>query len=572
VPHRFRVDETGLWFVPPPGRDADDDGGRPVKICPPIMVEALARDASDGSAALVLAFSAFGKPRRWLMPLAMLAGDGSSYRSELLARGFMAPTDAKRRSLLTAYLQASKPAELVRIVDRVGWHGRAYVLPNETLGDDGGERIRFQSETGTEGAFSQRGTLAAWQERIAALCVGNSRLAFAASCAFAAPLLAWSQGLDGGGFHFAGDSSCGKTTLLRVGASVWGGSGYLNRWRATENGLEGLAVAHSDCLLVLDELAQLDPRIAGESAYLLGNGQGKQRAGRTGAARPRLSWRLLFLSAGEVGLAGHMAEAGKRTRAGQELRMVDLPADAGAGCGVFEELHGHESGGALAQHLARAGESTYGTAGRAWLEWLTAHTEGLARTLRERMDQLESELVPETAAGQVQRVGRRFSLVAAAGELATAAGVTGWPEGTATESARSCFNAWLGSRPAGLGAAEDEQIMRQVRQWFASHGEARFTDWRSDAAEAVPLHKTQNRAGWVRATKDGAQWFVLPDVFRSEICKGVSERAALKLLGDGGHLQREGAHFASRAAPPGAGKVSVYRIKSTLLGDLGDSA
>lgn len=235
-------------------------------------------------------------------------------------------------------------------------------------------------------------------------------------------------------------------------------------------------------------------------------------------------------------------------------------------------MHGHEGGGALAQHLARACESTYGTAGRAWLEWLTAHTEGLARTLRERMDPIEAALVPETAAGQVQRVGRRFALAAAAGELATVAGVVGWPEGTATEAARRCFNAWLGSRPAGVGAAEDEQTMRQVRQWFASHGEARFTDWRSGAAEAVPLHKTQNRAGWVRATKDGAQWFVLPDVFRSEICKGVSERAALKLLADRGHLQREGAHFASRAAPPGAGKVSVYRIKSTLLGDLGDSA
>lgn len=571
VPHRFRLDEAGLWFVPPPGQDADDDGGRPVKICPPISVEAIARDASDGGAALVLAFSAFGKPRRWLMPLAMLAGDGSSYRSELLARGFMAPTDAKRRALLTAYLQASKPAELVRIVDRVGWHGRAYVLPRETLGDDGGERILFQSESGSEGAFSQRGTLAAWQERIAALCVGNSRLAFAASCAFAAPLLAWAQGLDGGGFHFLGDSSCGKTTLLKVGASVWGGPGYLNRWRATENGLEGLAVAHSDCLLVLDELAQLDPHIAGESAYMLANGQGKQRAGRTGAARPRLSWRLLFLSAGEVGLAGHMAEAGKQTRAGQELRMIDLPADAGRGLGVFDELHGHESGGALAQHLARACDSTYGAAGREWLEWLTANTEGLARTLRERMDQLEAALVPEAAVGQVQRVGRRFALVAAAGELATVAGVTGWPEGTATEAARRCFNAWLGSRPAGLGAAEDEQIMRQVRQWFAMHGEARFTDWRSEAA-GVPLHKTQNRAGWVRATKDGAQWFVLPDVFRAEICKGTSERVALKLLADRGHLQREGAHFASRAAPPGIGKVSVYRIKSTLLADLGDSA
>jgi putative DNA primase/helicase len=370
-----------------------------------------------------------------------------------------------------------------------------------------------------------------------------------------------------------GDSSCGKTTALRVAASVWGGREYLQRWRATDNGLEGMAAQHSDALLCLDELAQLDAKVAGESAYMLANGQGKSRAGRTGAARPRLSWRLLFLSAGEIGLAEHMSEANKRTRAGQELRMIDLPADAGRGCGVFDELHGHEGGGVLAQHLARACETTFGTPGRAWLEHLTEHTEGLSRLLRERMDTCEAQLVPETAAGQVQRVGRRFALVAVAGELATAAGVTGWAAGAATEAARRCFNAWIEARPAGIGLSEDAAIMRQVRQWFGLHGEARFTDWSRADDDHAP--KTMNRAGWRKAIKTtngldeltGWEWFVLPDVFRVEACKGYTERAALRLLADRGHLVREGKHFASRASPPGADKVSIYRVRSSILSD-----
>jgi putative DNA primase/helicase len=81
----------------------------------------------------------------------------------------------------------------------VGWHGRTYVLPRETLGDDGGERILFQSDAPTEGTFGPRGTHEQWRERIGRLCVGSSRLAFAASCAFAGPLLAWAGGTDGGG-------------------------------------------------------------------------------------------------------------------------------------------------------------------------------------------------------------------------------------------------------------------------------------------------------------------------------------------------------------------------------------
>lgn len=570
---RFRVDDAGLWFDPP-----GDDGGdaRPVRVCGPLHVTAMARDAQDAGAALLLEFDAFGKARRWLMPLETLAGDGTAYRAALLSQGFVTPTDAKRRALLTAYLQSRRPADLVRLVDRVGWHGRAYVLPRETLGDDGGERVMFTSEAPTEGGFERRGSLDQWKDRIGRQCVGNSRLTFAASCAFAGPQLAWAPGTDGGGFHLVGDSSCGKTTALRVAASVWGGRDYLQRWRATDNGLEGMAAQHSDGLLCVDELSQLDPRVAGESAYLLANGQGKSRSGRTGAARPRLAWRLLFVSAGEIGLSEHMAEAGRRTRAGQELRMIDLPADAGAGRGIFEELGEHESGGALAQYLTRACETTYGTAGRAWLEWLTERTEGLAATLRTRMDAIEREIVPDAAAGQVQRVGRRFALVAVAGEMATEAGLTSWPAGAAVAAARRCFEAWIAARPGGIGLSEEAQMLRTVRQWLTLNASARLQDWNRADDDHAP--RVINRAGWRRKIEmstgrdDAGAWemFLSPDVFAAEIAKGSRVRPWLKLLADRGHLLREGEHFARRIQPPGEAKLSALHLLPSVLGDDGD--
>ena len=72
-------------------------------------------------------------------------------------------------------------------------------------------------------------------------------------------------------------------------------------------------------------------------------------------------------------------------------------------------------------------------AGRAFLEWATLHADELRTMVRALIDRYTDEWVPEAASGQVQRVGRRFALVAAAGELATTAGgawtMSAWARG-----------------------------------------------------------------------------------------------------------------------------------------------
>ena len=90
------------------------------------------------------------------------------------------------------------------------------------------------------------------------------------------------------------------------------------------NGLEGLAAVHNDGLLILDELSQIDPKEAGEAAYLLANGQGKNRASKLGTIKPSNRWSLIFLSAGEESLTTLMARAGQRTNAGQEISIFKI--------------------------------------------------------------------------------------------------------------------------------------------------------------------------------------------------------------------------------------------------------
>ena len=267
---------------------------------------------------------------------------------------------------------------------------------------------------------------------MAAYAAGNSRLLLALSTAFAAPLIRPCE-VEGGGIHLRGVSSTGKSTALAMAGSVWGGGepgGYVRSWRATANGLEGVALGHCDALLCLDELGELGAGDAGDVAYMLANGVGKSRSTRDGSVRKAARWRLLFLSSGEIGLAEKAAElgSGRRLAPGQQVRILDLPADAGAGLGVFEELHGFGSAEPLARHLKTTSTKFFGTAARAFLRYVVQDVERLRKTVSALSRDFIRRYVPDEADGQVHRAANRFALIAAAGEIAIEAGVVPWPQ------------------------------------------------------------------------------------------------------------------------------------------------
>ena len=588
----FTVDDSGVWFV---ARDAEGNEKPPLWLCTRLVVTARTRADDANGWGLLLEFSdPDGNAKTWAMPAALLSGEGAEWAGRLRDMGLRMAPGTRCRNLVAQYIDTRQSLERVTCVDRVGWHGPVYVLPSSCIASKSvaadGRRYVFQSDSGMEDTFRRHGELADWRDNVAALAAGNTRLVFALCCAFAGPALRLA-GMESGGFHLRGTSSLGKTTALKVAASVWGRPTYMQRWRTTDNALEATAVQHCDGLLILDEFGQLDPRVAGECAYMLANDQEKGRATRGGLTRKRRTWRLLFLSSGEVSLSDHMAEAGKRTRAGMEVRMVDLPLDAGAGMGGIEDLHGMEGPGELADAITAAGARHYGTAGRAWLEWLCDRHGELPERLASMVEQYRVELVPEAASEQVRRVGSRFALVAAAGELATEAGITGWQAGEALQGARRCFNAWLASR-GHLDNGEDASMLRQVRGFLELHGEGRLTWWHRAADDHNP--KTLNRAGFRRlldmqgkpiktdaahqreygermSPADGEQtqveYMLLREVFRNEVCKGFDPEAVAKLLQKRGHLSHEADRLTAKHRLPGMGLTACYHLKPSLFSD-----
>lgn len=132
-----------------------------------------------------------------------------------------------------------------------------YVLRNIAYGGVEGELFIPEAPQLSD-IFEPSGTLEDWQKNVAIPCLGNPLLELAIAFAFTGPLLE-PCGLEGGGLHFFGPSSCGKTTALKVAGSVCGGGGkygYIRQWRATDNALEGTAATHCDNLLCLDEIGQ----------------------------------------------------------------------------------------------------------------------------------------------------------------------------------------------------------------------------------------------------------------------------------------------------------------------------
>lgn len=573
---RFHCNDQGVWYF---GKNDTGTDAPPLWICSKLEVTALTRDAKNESWGRLLEFDDLdGTRHTWALPMDLLKGDGAEYRGVLLSMGLQMSTMTKARNLLTQYIQTARVDTRARCVDRTGWHGGVFVMPDATIGQ-ADERILYQSASAAPGTFKKKGKLADWQKHVAAPCAGNSRLVFAVSAAFAAPLLEIT-GMESGGFHFRGDSSTGKTTALRLAASIWGGADYLQRWRATDNGLEALAAQHSDCLLVLDEISQVDPKAAGEVAYMLANGSGKARANRTGTMRDTASWRVLFVSSGEAGLAEHMAQANRKPKAGMEVRLLDIPADAGRGLGLFDTLHDYASGAAFSKAITESAMKYYGTPSAAFLLKLVEHLDKIPGMVKQAQKQFMESHLPEDAGGQSHRAALRFALVGAAGEIATAWGVTGWDLGEAMQAAVNCFKAWMAQR-GGAGNQEAAAMLAQVRQFFELHGDARFTDWERANDDHAP--KTVNRAGFRKyhdATdeagqpvfdSDGnrakeAEFYVLPETFRQEVCKGFDYKAIARLLAEQECLLMDGQNFTRKERLPVMGLSRCYRITPKLLG------
>jgi putative DNA primase/helicase len=230
-----------------------------------------------------------------------------------------------------------------------------------------------------------------------------------------------------------------------------------------------------------------------------------------------------------------MTEGGHRVKAGQSVRLVDVPAQRAHG--AWDELHHLASGTAFSDAIKQAAGRDYGHAGRAFLEKLTRDHDG---SLSDDLDAIKA--LPELQAagdeGQAKRAAARFAVMALAGETATSYGVTGWEPGEAIKAAAVGFAAWQSLRGgAGQGNSERGQIVEKITGFIERHGDSRFSDADSDDDQRAAL--VRDRAGWWRASEGGRVYLFNSDGMR-EALKGFDFNRALDAMQDAGLIEAPG--------------------------------
>jgi len=577
-PYGFRMEPEGLFY------DQVTKEGATVaqRLAAPFEVLAEARDDAGGGWAVVIRFKdRDGREKVIPVSRARLASGGAEVRAELADAGLIVSPARGKADKFSIALAEVCCTRRITLVAATGWAGTRFVLPGRVIGPPGAEAVLFTGEPASL-HYGQTGSLSGWREGVATVAVGNDLLTFALSIAFVGPLLRQLEA-EGGGVHFRGGSSIGKSTLAEAAGSVWGGGGplgFAQSWRSTANALEMIAYGHNDGLLVLDELGLVAPEEAGGAAYMLASGQSKARSRADGSLRRRTEWRVSFISTGEISLADHIraSKRGERPMAGQELRLLQVAADAGRHMGIWENLHEKVGPAELSDAVRSAAARDYGHAGPAFVERLTLNRPNAVLEAKLFLEQFREDAAQPGDSGQVQRAAVRFGAIAAAGELAAAFGIVPWRAGWASEAALRLFRRWASA--FGRDAPHEErQMLRRLkgvieseRAMFSPIGDGDAGEETTPSAGGRDGEARALRSHGFRETAGNVVKYWFNDDGWEYVFKGFNLEDAARVAAEAGYLEKDddGKHYKRRRKFRGE-RHRLYCVKGSIMeADFGD--
>lgn len=526
-----------FWISPKVDRDSGEITNNESWLCSPLDVVGIGRGDSDQY--LILRWQPAGGNAKTTqaIPLADI-GEREGWRV-LKAGGVNVTTKPSMRATLADWLQRSGSREIWRVAQATGWQCGAYIMPDGEIIGAPEMPVLFNGRSSAASGYTNKGTAESWRNTVARLAGGNYSMMTGIGAALAAPLIGLA-GADGFGIHFYEQSSAGKTTTANVASSLYGSPDLLRlTWYGTALGLANEAAAHNDALMPLDEVGQgADPRSVAQSAYALFNGVGKLQGAKEGGNRDLKRWRTVAISTGETDLETFIANTGQKAKAGQLVRLLNIPLSKAV------RFHDWQNGKQHADALKDAYQQNHGAAGREWVKWLADHQQRAVEAVREAEGRWRSR-IPADYGEQVHRVGARFAILEAA--LVLGAVVTGWDAQTCRDAVQHSFNAWV--REFGTGNKEHQQIVEQCEAFLNAYGLSRYAPIGYDPRD-LPIRDLAGYRKKGSHESDPITFYTFPATFEQEIAKGFNAKQFAEVLKGAGML-----------TPPTSGRGYQGRVR-----------
>jgi Domain of unknown function (DUF927) len=381
--------------------------------------------------------------------------DFDRIRRELDSRNARLPLDKKSALAFTETLMRQVPPSPFIACSSPGFRdgGTGFVMPKQVYGSARGKFIWDDNNASPEFG-SRRGDLSAYSRGVLIPALSSPYLSAAILIPLASTLLGYTSQKTGKTvltetaiFHFAGESSSGKTTLARVAQSVFGSPAIETDFEATDRGITEHAYQRNNLALIVD-----DTESAGLSdeevwtrmqklAQRVPSGRGKAIAGRAARADlPELKWMELTISTGPETFA-ELAKRLRHTRHGDQVRLLDVklpPLEAGGifGSKVTATERGVVDSAALIDGVEESISNSHGVLLGPWINYILAHD------LAPRFLWLVQRFVHTTAGGEnglEQRFAKKFGVLYAAGVIGVGAGLLPWPKDWPMRAVGHCY-------------------------------------------------------------------------------------------------------------------------------------
>ncbi|WP_082552352.1 DUF927 domain-containing protein [Methylobacterium sp. Leaf456] len=336
-----------------------------------------------------------------------------------------------------------------------------------------GQRLPRTHATREGAPGSTAGTLKSWQERIGQPVRCSTRAMLMIVAALAAPTLIF-QGVQAGGFgvNLFGPSSRGKSTALRVGASLMS-STFLGSWDGTPLAFQEIAQECGDLPITVDGMeavsGEAPAKVTDAVAYQLAEGRPRARAREWSlkAGADTRTFRTVLLSTAETA-----RPRARRTGAAVRLMYVPVNANLDDPVGIFDRLPDDtpterlsSATEALARQLNEAAATHYGSVMPAFISYLIENRATVTAALVTYRNMFRSGFDDNAYANAERRALDQFAACYAAGRLAVEAGILPWGEAELLDAVRSCARDALELSPDR--ARRDQENVRRIFLWLS---------------------------------------------------------------------------------------------------------